>query len=216
MTARPRSTTGSAISVTSTRFDAVIFDFDGTLVASAPAKRQAFFDIFPAEGAAAVAAVLAEDPDGSRHRVIPRMVALMQAQGIGLPPGDYVARYGEVSEQAVAQAPELPQASDRLARLAPLMELHVCSNTPEDTVRRHVAARGWSQNFRGVDGYPTTKRDRIAAVIAALGCPASRVAMVGDGISDAEAAEVNGCAFLAIRAPEDLARACDTLEGLNV
>ena len=68
--------------MTSTRFDAVIFDFDGTLVASAPAKRQAFFDIFPAAAAQAVEAVLVDDPDGSRHVVIPRMIAGARAQGI--------------------------------------------------------------------------------------------------------------------------------------
>ena len=119
----------------------MIFDFDGTLVASAPAKRQAFFDIFPAQAEPIVAAVLAEDPDGSRHVVIPRMITGARAQAIALADEDYVTRYGEVSEQAVAVAPELPGATELLRRLSPLMELHVCSNTPQDTVRRHVAAR---------------------------------------------------------------------------
>lgn len=202
--------------MTSTRFDAVIFDFDGTLVASAPAKRRAFFDIFPAEGAAAVEAVLTDDPDGSRHRVIPRMMALMAAQGIVLPAADYVARYGEVSEQAVARAPELPQASDLLERLARRAELHVCSNTPQETVRRHVAARGWMRHFASVEGYPTAKREKIAAVIAAHGCPPGRVAMVGDGVSDEEAARANHCAFFAIRESGDLARIGEALEELHV
>lgn len=194
----------------------MIFDFDGTLVASAPAKRQAFFDIFPAAAAPAVAAVLAEDPDGSRHRVIPRMIEGARALGIALPAHDYVNRYGEVSEQAVAAAPELPGATALLRRLAPVIELHVCSNTPEDTVRRHVAARGWNSCFTSVDGYPTAKRDKIAAVIAARSLDPSRVAMVGDGISDEEAAAANACAFFAIRAPEDLLRAGESLEEQHV
>jgi len=202
--------------VTSTRFDAVIFDFDGTLVASAPAKRQAFFDIFPAQAAAIVAAVLTDDPDGSRHVVIPRMIAGARARAIALVDQNYVTRYGEVSEQAVAAAPELPGATELLRRLSPLMELHVCSNTPQDTVRRHVAARGWNSYFKGVDGYPTAKRDRIAAVIATHNLVPSRVAMVGDGISDEEAAAANACAFFAIRAPEDLMRAGQSLEEINV
>ena len=202
--------------MTSTRFDAVIFDFDGTLVASAPAKRQAFFDIFLAAAAPAVAAVLAEDPDGSRHRVIPRMIEGARALGIVLPDDDYVTRYGEVSEQAVTAAPELPGATALLRRLAPLIELHVCSNTPQDTVRRHVAARGWNAYLKSVEGYPTVKRDKIAAVIAARGLDPSRVAMVGDGISDEEAATANGCAFFGIRAPEDLMRAAQSLENEDV
>ena len=64
----------------------MIFDFDGTLVASAPAKRQAFFDIFPAEAAPIVAAVLADDPDGSRHVVIPRMITGARAQALAEAP----------------------------------------------------------------------------------------------------------------------------------
>ena len=216
MTARPRSTTGSAISVTSTRFDAVIFDFDGTLVASAPAKRQAFFDIFPVAAAPVIAAVLADDPDGSRHVVIPRMIEGARAKGIVIPHGDHVTRYGEVSEQAVAAAPELPGATGLLRRLAPLMELHVCSNTPEDTVRRHVSARGWNRYLASVEGYPTTKRDKIAVVIRARLLDPARVAMVGDGTSDEQAAAANGCAFLRIRTPEDLMRAGQSLEEHHV
>ena len=121
-----------------------------------------------------------------------------------------------VLTQAVAAAPELPGATDLLRRLAPMIELHVCSNTPEDTVRRHVAARGWNPYLEGVDGYPTTKAGRIAAVIAARGLAPSRVAMVGDGISDEEAAAANGCVFFAIRAPEDLMRAGQLLEDTHV
>ena len=40
--------------------------------------------------------------------------------------------------------------------------------------------------------------------------------MVGDGISDEEAAAANACAFFAIRAPEDLMRAGRSLEERNV
>lgn len=197
----------------------MVFDFDGTLVASAPAKRQAFFDIFPAAGHSTVAAVLADDPDGSRHRVIPRMVALMQHQGVGLTetdPAHYVQRYGLVSTEAVARAPELPGASRLLARLSARMPLHLCSNTPEATVRAHVAARGWGDYFRSVEGHPTTKRDKLAALIAQGGLDPQRVAMVGDGVSDAEAAAANGCVFFAITADDDLARIGLTLEGTHV
>ena len=58
------------------RFDAVIFDFDGTLVDSAGVKYDSFFELFPAteQHRAVVKEVLVADPDGSRHVVIPRMV----------------------------------------------------------------------------------------------------------------------------------------------
>ena len=200
------------------RFDAIVFDFDGTLVDSAPAKRDAFFAIFPATEAhrAIVAAVLTEDPDGSRHRVIPLMAERMREAGLGtdgLTPQDLVRRYGEVSEAAVAAARELPGATELLASLAPHIPLHVCSNTPEETVRAHVAARGWSGFFRTVDGHPTSKPQRVAEILAAGGYTPQRLAVVGDGMSDKAAAVNNGCVFLAIRSPDDLAAAGRIITG---
>lgn len=200
------------------RFEAIVFDFDGTLVDSAPAKRNAFFAIFPASAAhrAIIAAALNEDPDGSRHRVIPLMAERMKAAG--LDPGasqeaELIDRYGEVSELAVATAQELPGATALLAALAPHIPLHVCSNTPEATVRAHVAARGWNQYFRSVDGYPTSKSSRVAAILKSGGFLPQRLAVVGDGISDEAAATENGCVFLAIRAPDDLAYAGRIITG---
>ena len=150
-------------------FDAAVFDFDGTLVDSATVKRDAFFAIFPdtEQHRAIVARVLTDDPDGSRHRVIPRMIELMRAGplAIGPSPNALIERYGEVSEAAVRRAAELPGASVILAALAPSMQLHVCSNTPRETVRAHVAARGWSGHFCTVEGHPTVKVAKVASVM---------------------------------------------------
>ncbi len=199
------------------RFDAAVFDFDGTLVDSAPAKRDAFFAIFPSSAAhrAVVAAVLTEDPDGSRHRVIPLMAQRMAVAGLdpGAPEAELVRRYGEVSEAAVGAAGELPGASALLAVLASRIPLHVCSNTPEETVRNHVAARGWSAYFRSVDGHPTMKARRVAEILKAAAISPQRLAVIGDGISDEAAAVENGCVFLAIRAPGDLGRAGRIITG---
>ena len=196
-------------------FDAAVFDFDGTLVDSATAKRDSFFAIFPDTVAhrGVVETALVEDSDGSRHRVIPEMIARMKATG--LDPGgvadELIRRYGEVSDAAVAVSQELPGASSLLAALAPRMQLYLCSNTPEATVRSHVAVRGWKNHFRSVDGHPSTKAGTVAKILSENRFAPSRVAVVGDGISDEEAASANGCRFLAIRSPTDLALAAQTL-----
>ena len=194
-------------------FDAAVFDFDGTLVDSAGAKRDSFFAIFPDTDVhrQVVAKVLADDPDGSRHRVIPRMLERMLSLGLmagGSANVDrLIHRYGEVSEAAVARAAELPGASALLEVLAPRIQLHLCSNTPEAAVRSHVAARGWAAHFKSVDGYPVTKPGKVAKILRDGGFSPGRVAVIGDGVSDEDAARANGCRFLAIRSAADLAAA---------
>lgn len=192
-------------------FDAAIFDFDGTLVDSAKPKRDAFFAIFPDTPLhrAIVSGVLEEDPDGSRHRVLPLMVGRMQAAGLdrdrALVVSDLVANYGSVSEAAVKQAPELPGASALLAALSPRMQLHLCSNTPRKTVRAQVEARGWASYFATVEGHPAVKAEKVESVVRNGGFEPQRVVVIGDGISDQDAARANGCRFIAIKGPAHLA-----------
>jgi phosphoglycolate phosphatase-like HAD superfamily hydrolase len=194
-------------------FDAAIFDFDGTLVDSAAAKRDAFYVIFPQQAGyqAIVAGVLRDDPDGSRHDVIPRMLAIMQAAGLtanlALSGHELVDRYASVSEQAVRRAPEIPGAGKLLAALSSRMQLHVCSNTPVEAVRAHIAARGWSRHFATVAGHPAVKTERVAEILHKGSFDPQRVAVIGDGVSDAAAARNNGCQYIAIKSPDDLAAA---------
>lgn len=191
-------------------FDAVIFDFDGTLVNSAKAKREAFFAVFPDTPLhhAIITAVLEADPDGSRHHVIPLMIEKMRAAELDrdcpLLANELIANYGSVSEATVRRAPELPGASALLTVLFPHVQLHLCSATPRETVRAHVEERGWAPYFKTIEGHPTVKATEVRRVIEAGGFSPQRVAVVGDGMSDENAARANGCRFVAVKPPANL------------
>jgi phosphoglycolate phosphatase-like HAD superfamily hydrolase len=196
------------------RFDAVVFDFDGTLVNSAGVKYDSFFKLFPATAhhRAVVKEVLATDPDGSRHAVIPRMVAKLRERGLPVPAGDSVETYGKLVEAAVSAAPEFPGATALLSRLKDGMDVYVASNTPQEAVRREAEQRGWNGWLKGVHGYPERKAEVVRAILNRDGIKPDRLAVVGDGISDEEAARVNHCVFIKITEPTDLARAGRQLE----
>ena len=196
------------------RFDAVVFDFDGTLVDSAGVKYETFFKLFADTPAhrAIVADVLAVDPDGSRHAVIPRMIAKLREQGLQVPPDDAIAAYGRLVEAGVTAAPECPGATALLARLKDGMDVYVASNTPREAVRRETVQRGWSAWLKDVHGYPDRKADVVRAILDRMGIKSDRLAVVGDGMSDEEAARVNHCVFFRIAEPADLARAGRQLE----
>ena len=202
------------------RFDAVVFDFDGTLVDSAPAKYRAFFQIFPGDDAAQriVADVLRLDPDGSRHRVIPRMGALMREAGIALSGSDEsrIAAYGEAVLAAVAACPALPRAEEALKLARRSGKVHVSSNTPQAPLHDLLARRGWLALIDGVHGWPSRKSDTLRAVVAQCGGVAARVLTVGDGPSDEEAAREVGCPFVRVAPEQGLDPAIAALEGVHV
>jgi phosphoglycolate phosphatase len=202
------------------RFDAVVFDFDGTLVDSAPAKYRAFFDVFPGDDAAQriVAEVLRHDPDGSRHAVIPRMGALMRDAGITLGGSDEsrVIAYGDAVLAAVAACPALARADEALQLARHSGKVHVSSNTPQEPLRDLLSRRGWLALIDGVHGYPARKSDTLRAVVAQSGGNAARVLTVGDGPSDEEAARAVGCPFVRVTPEQGLGPAIATLEGAHV
>jgi phosphoglycolate phosphatase-like HAD superfamily hydrolase len=186
--------------VSSTPFDVYVFDFDGTLVDSAAAKRRAFYEVFPADCAPAVTAVLVRDPDGSRHLVIPAMIAeagRLGAESSGLDAAALVAAYGRAVERAVAAAPAMPCA-EKVLEKASAAAAYVASMTPHDDLQQLLAQRGWLKYLKGAYGYPHAKPQVVARLLRHHQVDAGRLMVVGDGRSDREAAERNGCAFHAI------------------
>jgi phosphoglycolate phosphatase-like HAD superfamily hydrolase len=195
--------------VPSTLFDVIVFDFDGTLVSSAAAKRQAFFEVFPAHCAPAVDAVLARDPDGSRHKVIPEMIteaARRRLEVTGLEARELVAAYTARSASAVAAAQAMPWATAVLERAAAQTATYIASTTPHDELRDLLARRGWHRLVRGAFGFPHRKADVVAMLLARHRIAAPRLLVVGDASGDREAAQLNGCAFHHIEGPHSLLR----------
>jgi phosphoglycolate phosphatase-like HAD superfamily hydrolase len=185
--------------VTGTRFDIAVFDFDGTLVQSAAAKRQAFFDIFPAGHAPLVAAVLEQDPEGPRSRVIPLMLQRIAAVGgamEGLTAESLLAAYGEAVRRGVRASAEVPGASDVLRAMARLGSAYVFSATPDDELAAEIGRRGWREWLGGTYGFPNRKAEVLAMLLERHRCPAKRALVVGDGSGDEAAARANGCPFM--------------------
>ncbi len=188
--------------MSSTRFDVVVFDFDGTLVQSAAAKRRAFFEIFPPASADAVEAVLNRNPDGSRHDVIPAMIEESGLAEFNAP--SLIGDYGRHAAAAVEDAPEMPGASELLRRVSAQSAVYVASATPHDELLAQLSRRGWLSLLAGAYGYPHRKDAVVATLLKRHSIDRSRLLVVGDGISDREAAERNGCPFHEITGPQSL------------
>lgn len=172
--------------------DLWVFDFDGTLVETAAAKRDAFFEIFPDRHAGAVEAALARWPDASRHEIIPQIVA-----ATGDPTLDsatLVAAYGATVVERVRQAPAVTGAAETLAWAAQHGVACVFSVTPHAELVSAVRARGWERWVSDMRGFPTQKRQSLADWIVRF--KASKSTVIGDGESDERAARLNDAVFL--------------------
>ena len=200
------------ISAPNTSIEVIFFDFDGTLVDSAAVKRNCFYSVFPntPECRSIVSAVLFDNPEGSRYVVIPRMVDQMLSNGLALLPGTtsetVIENYADQVLAAVMECDEMPGAGPILRSLSTRCAVCIISNTPESDLRKLVEARQWHGLLRSIDGYPRCKNDIVRERLSAFGVSSNRALVVGDGKSDEEAAEANGCAFLKIAQAGDLLR----------
>ncbi len=180
----------------------VVFDFDGVLVDSNEVKRDAFYRIFAAAGAAgrsALERVLAADVAGDRFDIIRAVLERLQAPAPQSVIHDYASRYNEICEEHAAVCPLIAGAAESLAELAPQLPLYVVSATPEAPLRRIIARRGWTGLFRGAYGRPGSKAEHIARVAARERLPGEAITVIGDGRRDLDAARALGCRFIGVR-----------------
>jgi len=180
----------------------VVFDFDGTLVDSAPIKTDAFTELYRQFGQDIAAEVR------QRHLAaegVSRFIKFREWHRdlLGQDCDDEVAAtlsagFDRLVEERIVAAPEIRGARRALEQLSERLPLYIASATPEDSLRRIVDERGMNGFFTGVHGIPTTKVDVIEMVAATHRCEPSEVLMVGDAESDRQAAEQAGARFIGV------------------
>ena len=183
------------------KISTVVFDFDGTLVDSNAIKRQGFFDVVADEPAstARMQAVLAT-VQGDRHTIFESYVAARSAFGIKGPDADaLVRRYSDHVDARVAEAPEMPGASEMLRGLHEAgLRVFISSATPLSNLAGIVERRRWRDWCDGLYGYPSRKSDTLKAIRAQLGIDIGSIAVVGDGADDLDSARAAGCSFFPV------------------
>jgi len=181
---------------------AVLLDFDGVIVDSVALKIQAYFDVYedatPAQRERM--SVLQR-----RHGGITRRIKFewFEREIFGRTPTDaeldrLAAAYATRVHAAVIACPLIAGALEFLDAAHSRSDLHVVSGTPQDELRDIVERRGLARYFRSVSGAPETKPAAFARILATHDYPAARVVAIGDAITEFDAAERLGVAFLGI------------------
>lgn len=184
--------------------EVIFYDFDGVLVESNQVKIDAFRRLYAPHGEAVVERVIAEHV---RQEGISRTVKIKRFHqeflGIELSEAEQAElaeTFSGMVEEAVVACDAVPGAMQALAMPGERRQF-VVSGTPEEELRRIVAARGMQDHFQGVHGSPRTKMEIVGGLLRDLRVAPERALFVGDAITDFEAARHTGVPFLG-RVPE--------------
>lgn len=179
---------------------AIVFDFNGVILKSADIKTQAFMALY----AAYPEKLPAIREYHLSHAGISRYVKFEYFQkeilGLSYTEEDRVrlsAEFERLTNEEILRCPEVAGAEQLLRRLDGRVLRIVASGTPHEELEKIVADRGMGSWFDEIWGTPRTKPEILLDVLARHGLDAGSVLMVGDGLSDYQAAREAGVRFLA-------------------
>jgi beta-phosphoglucomutase-like phosphatase (HAD superfamily) len=179
---------------------AIVFDFDGVILESADIKTQSFLELY------------ADYPDklGAirdyhiAQAGISRYVKFehIQKNILGLPYTEQdkkraSAEFERLTREKILRCPQVPGAEALLLGLRGRVLRIVGSGTPQPELELIVERRGMRDWFEEWWGSPRMKADILRDVMARYRLSPDQVLMVGDGMSDYDAARETGARFLA-------------------
>jgi phosphoglycolate phosphatase-like HAD superfamily hydrolase len=179
---------------------AIIFDFDGVLVESVDIKGEAFVALYENESADVREKVLAFHNDNggmSRFDKIRHFEESFFGRGVLEEDIDLKARrFGEIVEDKVVASAWVSGAEEFLKIYYKDFPLYVASATPEEELIRIVKRRNATGYFQAILGTPVKKQDHLGGILAKNGWKPEETVMVGDAMTDYNAAEANGVPFI--------------------
>ena len=191
------------------KFDAIVFDFDGTLIDSNGVKSRAFGKLYEPYGGEIVRKVINYHRE---HEGISRFIKFKHWQEtfLGQQYTDELGkqlsrRYSELVMEDVVQAPFLDGAYEFLENHYYSFPLFVASGTPELELREIVKRRNLTRFFHGVYGSPSTKKQILEHILMENKWSPNRLLMVGDSLSDWEGAKQSKVCFIGIERDGKLA-----------
>jgi phosphoglycolate phosphatase-like HAD superfamily hydrolase len=197
---------------------AVVFDFDGVILESGSIKTEAFLELFAdyPEHQEAVLAFHLANLGVSRYVKFQYVVEeLLRRPYTNQDQETLGAAFAALVLDKVLNCPFVPGAQETLQALCGRLPAFVASGTPHEELVLVVAERGLQPFFAEVWGSPHKKSDILADVRQRYGWGADEVLMVGDGLSDYQAAQIAGARFLARLTPDQQAE-WDRLDVIGV
>lgn len=180
----------------------VIFDFDGTLVASNEIKKQTFYEVTKNLLGAKeeLEDLLSSSESGDRYSIFTKLVLnLEKGKNKTISPSVLSDRYSEICEHKITHAKEVEGAISAIKELKVLgIKIFISSATPEAPLKKIIENRGWLKFFDGVFGAPHSKDEHVNKILRKYQFSSEEIIYVGDSEIDRSAALLSGCNFIGI------------------
>jgi phosphoglycolate phosphatase-like HAD superfamily hydrolase len=177
----------------------IIFDCDGVILESVPVKTRAFARLAEPFGPEAVERLLMyHQAHGgvSRYKkfewlyreVLGREIARAELEELG-------RRFAALAFEEVCRCDLVPGVEAVLTRWKGRTPMYVCSGAPHEELNAIREGRGLHHYFAGIFGSPPAKTALLRDIIRLAGVDPASAVMVGDSVTDLDAAEAVGTLF---------------------
>jgi phosphoglycolate phosphatase-like HAD superfamily hydrolase len=177
----------------------IIFDCDGVILESVSVKTRAFARLaepFGAEAADRLVLYHAAHGGVSRYKkfewlyreVLGREIAREELADLG-------RRFAEIAFEEVCRCDLVPGVEDVLRRRHGRTPMYVCSGAPHEELQAVLRRRGLHRYFAGIYGSPPAKTELLREIIRLAGVDPAGAVMVGDSVTDLDAATAVGTLF---------------------
>jgi phosphoglycolate phosphatase-like HAD superfamily hydrolase len=177
----------------------IIFDCDGVILESVSVKTRAFARLAEPFGAEAVdRLVMYHTVHGgvSRYKKfewlyredLGREIIRAELAELG-------RRFAEIAFEEVCRCDLVPGIEDVLRCRQGRTPMYVCSGTPHEELQAVLRRRGLDRYFAGMYGTPPAKTELLREIIRQAGVDPASAVMVGDSVTDLDAAKAVGTRF---------------------
>ena len=184
------------------RLECLVFDCDGVLLDSVPVKTRAFARLAEPFGPEARDRfVMYHSVHGgvSRYKkfawffreVLGREISQEESEEWG-------QRFAAYALDEVRRCPLIPGALETLERWHGVLPLYVCSGAPQEELSLVLRERGLEHYFAAIHGSPPGKASLLAQVVHEASVMPEATLMVGDAVTDRNAAEEVGTLFYGV------------------